>query len=249
MIPNCDTFEVLELLATHDEFMNNLNNVAVFCENDGKEAVWLADYKKDPLSKKPTGDFSVTVFTDKNLIINQNKRPNLKIHSLKDLSKFNEQSFDFAIAVDTLRYSVNPFETIKQWNRVLKYDAMLCLNVPQTVYIDDLSRWQIHSYSYNYFSWNIVNLIQCLAVNGFDCRDAHFKQQRHDPWIWAAVYKSKESGPLDPCKANWYDLRARGLTPVSLDECIDAFGYVRHEFLKVEWLNHSVYDLSIESVP
>jgi hypothetical protein len=94
----------------------------------------------------------------------------------------------------------------------------------------------------------MINLIQLLAVNGFDCREGHFKQTQHDPYIWAAVYKSN-TPPLDPKTTNWYHLQEKMLTPASIDECILKLGYVRHEFLKVEWLDHSIYDLAVESIP
>jgi hypothetical protein len=142
----------------------------------------------------------------------------------------------------------NPLATLRHWWNILAEDGMLCLCVPQTSYIDDLGRWQMTSRSGEYFSWNMINLIQALAVNGFDCRAGHFKQTRHDPYIWAAVYKSTVK-PMDPASTQWYDLQAAGLTPHSLDDYIQRRGYVSYEVLQVEWLDHSIYDLSVECLP
>ena len=83
---------------------------------------------------------------------------------------------------------------------------------------------------------------------GFDCRDGHFKQVRHNPYIWASVYKGAVK-PQNPKTTTWYDLKDLNLTPVYLDECINRFGYAKQEHLKVEWLDHSVYDIANESLP
>lgn len=248
MIPECNTLEVIDLLFTHHEFMQSLRKVAVFCNNNGKEAAALADYHWDNESKKAVGDLEVHVFTN-NPIPNANKRKNIKIHngSFRDTG-FSANSFDFVLAVDVLRYQHDPFAAFKHWNSILKTDGMLCLNFPQTSYIDDLSRWQVTSYSQSYYSWNLLNLIHSLAVSGFDCRDGHFKQTRHNPWVWAAVYKNNTK-PLDPETTNWYELKEKNLTPASLDQCIEKHGYTSNRYLKVEWLDHSVYDIELESLP
>lgn len=248
MIPECDTDSVLDLLESHHEFMESLNRIAVFCNNNGAEAARLADYRKDPESQKQTGDFDVHVFTE-TPIPNANKRKNITIHKTKCYDTgFDSNSFDFILAVDTLRFQVDPINTLKHWNSILKVNGMLCSNVLQTSYIDDLTRWQVFGYSKNYFSWNMLNLIQCLSVNGFDCRDGHFKQTKHNPWIWSAVYKN-DIDPLDPETATWYDLKDKNLTPISLDETIQKYGYATYKDLVVEWLDHSVYDIATESLP
>lgn len=248
MMQRCNTDKVLDLLESHHEFMESLKKVAVFCNNDGAEAARLADFQWDPTSNKKIGDLEVHVFST-HPIPNANKRKNIKIHKANfSETGIKENIFDFILAVDSLRYQHDPFKTLTHWNSILKTDGMLCLNFPQTCYIDDLSKWKIESYSRCYYSWNLLNLIHVLATCGFDCRDGHFKQTQHNPWVWAAVYKN-DMQPLNPETTSWYELKEKNLTPISLDECIEKHGYVSNEYLKVEWLDHSVYDIALESLP
>ena len=246
MRKSADSLPVLTLLGEHHEFMESIKNIAIMEDRTGDDSAWWSDYRFDEENKS---QYNISVFTEKNTIRNANKRPNIKIFE-KDISntEAKNESFDIIWANSCLQRSVNPFETLRHWWSLLKTDGMLCLSVPQNNYIDDLSRWQIHSYSGEYFNWNMVNLIQSLATCGFDCREGHFKQKQHDLNIWAAVYKSGVS-PLDPKTTNWYHLLEKQLTPASIDECIMKLGYVRHEFLKVEWLDHTIYDLAVESIP
>jgi hypothetical protein len=244
--PN-DSLQVLELLGEHHEFMETIKNVAVMDDVHGDDSAWWSDYRSD--SEQTKSLYNIKNFTRKNYCRGHNKRSNVKFVDV-DVSNTNEEpeSFEIIWANNCLQRSSNPFKTLRHWWDLLKEDGMLCLNVPQTNYIDDLGQWKIESRSGEYFSWNMVNLIQSLAVCGFDCRDGHFKQQRHDPYIWASVYKGSVP-PQDPDSTSWYDLKDLNLTPIYLDDCINRFGYVKHEFLKVEWLDHSVYDLRTESIP
>jgi SAM-dependent methyltransferase len=248
-IQSPDSVPVLSLLGEHHDFMESLSSVALMEDATGEDAAWFADYQSDVNDKSTKLNIKLSVYGKQNRIRNANKRPKMTFVNC-DIAATGTaaESYDLIWAKNCLNTTVNPIETLRHWWSLLKEDGMLCLSVPQTAFIDDLSRWQIYGYSGQYYSWNLVNLIQMLAVNGFDCRDAHFKQTRHDPHIWAAVYKSSHK-PLDPTTTNWYQLQEAGLTPASLDKCIQSFGYVKHEFLKVEWLDHTVYDLAIESVP
>lgn len=249
LIDSPNTLPILKLLGEHHEFVESLKNIAVMNDIDGHDSAWWADYQFDDEDSTTKNKFSITVYGSKNTIRTANRRPNIKFVEA-DISNTGAKpnSVDFIWASNCLQRSVNPLSTLKHWWNILKEDGMLCLSVPQNNYIDDLSRWQMFSYSGEYFNWNMINLIQCLAVNGFDCRDGHFKQTRYDPHIWAAVYKSNVK-PMDPQKTQWYDLKDAGLTPYSLDESIQRKGYVSYSDLKVEWLDHSIYDLSIECLP
>ena len=244
-----NTLEVLTLLGQHHEFMESLKRIAVIGDATGENSAWWADYCTDPDDLTTKLKVDITIYNNENRIRNVNKRKNLRFVN-SDISNIDAkpESYDFILADNCLQSSVNPLETIKSWWNLLKEDGMLLLSVPQTSYIDDLSHWQMKSFSGQYFSWNMINLIQCLAVNGFDCRDGHFKQTRHDPYMWAAVYKSRIK-PMDPATTSWYHLKDVGLTPHSLDEYIQNRGYVSYDALKVEWLDHSIYDLSIECLP
>ena len=241
------SLEVLELLGEHHEFMETIKNVAVFGDDHGNDAAWWSDYRLSDENIK--SHFKIKNFVTKNQTRGNNKRSNIKVIEA-DISKTSEdnESFEIIWANSCLQTSSNPLKTLKHWWDLLKEDGMLVVSVPQTSFINDLGRWQMYSRSGEYFSWNMVNLIQSLAVCGFDCRDGHFKQKRHEPYIWASVYKGSVP-PQNPATTSWYDLKDLGLTPIYLDNCIDRFGYVKHEFLKVEWLDHSIYDIALESLP
>lgn len=241
------SMEVLELLGEHHDFMEPIRHIAIMDDTHSDDAAWWSDYRIDDEQTK--SNYKIKNFVRKNQSRADNKRSNINVIEV-DMSDTGEEhnSFEVIWANDCLQRSSNPFKTLKHWWDLLKEDGMLCLSVPQTNFIDDLGRWQVNSYSGEYFSWSMVNLIQSLAVCGFDCRDGHFKQVKHDPYIWASVYKSS-TPPQDPANTSWYDLKDLNLTPILLDECINRFGYVKHEFLKVEWIDHTIYDIALESLP
>ena len=85
-------------------------------------------------------------------------------------------------------------------------------------------------------------------MSGFDCYDGHFKFKRGENFLWASVYKGTQQ-PLDPHNTTWYDLAEKELIPPSLIKCVNQFGHAKMEKVTVEWLDHSLYDLSKESLP
>jgi trans-aconitate methyltransferase len=249
MIKDPDSLAVLTLLGQHHEFMESIKHIAVMGDSTGEDTAWWSDYWLTQGDDSAAAKLNITVYDTEKRFRNINKRKNISLAN-RDMSDTGAEpnSVDLIWASNCLQKSTNPLATLKHWWEILKEDGMLCMSVPQTSYIDDLSHWQMKSYSSQYFSWNMLNLIQCLAVNGFDCRDGHFKQTRHDPHIWGSVYKGKIS-PMDPAKTNWYHLHEAGLTPYSLDNIIHSRGYISFESLKVEWLDHSIYDLRMECLP
>lgn len=130
----------------------------------------------------------------------------------------------------------------------MQEDAMLIMAIPQTSFIDDLARWQVYQPACCFYSWNMVNLIYALAVSGFDCREGFLRQRKHDPMLWAAIYKSKHK-PMDLAKTSWYDLMEKKLLPTTADDCVMKIGFLRQEFLTVEWLDRQRYNLAIEMMP
>ena len=75
-----------------------------------------------------------------------------------------------------------------------------------------------------------------LAVNGFDCRDAYFKKEENNPWLYAAVYKS-DIEPTNPKETSWYTLAEKNLLNESVVACLNKYGYVRQEEIVVNWLD------------
>lgn len=234
-------------IGEHHSFMGNLRKVAVMNDPLGADSAWFSDYRSHPEQAK--SQLTVTNFCTKDETRVVHKRDNITT-SINDMSNtsFKNDSFDFIWAANALQKSTNPMETITHWWNILKQDGMLVIGVPQTNYIDDLGRWQVINKPGEYFNWNLINLIQVLAVCGFDCRDGHFKQKRHQDMIWAAVYKGTQQ-PLDPLDSSWYKLQELNLTPKTMDSSINRKGYPGWNDLKFNWLDGRVYDLAVETLP
>jgi hypothetical protein len=66
--------------------------------------------------------------------------------------------------------------------------------------------------------------------------------------IHVCAYKS----PIKPMaldEATLYHLDELKLLPPTISNCIQKYGAIRHEFLKLEWLDGTISDLAIESIP
>ena len=111
-------------------------------------------------------------------------------------NKFKNNSFDVIWAHDVLQYAINPLRTIREWCKIARDNAMLCIAVPEST---DLvhNRIQADQYHNEYYHYTLVNLIHMLSVNGWDCNDASFYKRRGDPWLWAVVYKAPKFKKLD----------------------------------------------------
>jgi len=233
-------------IGEHHSFMSNLRKVAVMEDSTGEHCAWWSDYRVQQQLKSL---LTVTNFCQKDSVRVVHKRDNIQtIEANISETNYQPNSFDFIWAANCLQKSINPLATLTHWHSILKTDGMLVIGVPQSNYIDDLGRWQSVNLSGEYFNWNLLNLIQSLAVSGFDCRDGHYKQKRHQAMIWAAVYKGTQE-PLDPTESTWYKLQELGLTPATMDNSITRRGYPVWNDLKVGWLDGRLYDLEVETLP
>lgn len=234
-------------IGTHSSFMENLRKVAVFGDSNGADCAWWSDYRVH--EEQLNSQLTVTNFCHKDTVRVVHKRDNIEtVEASMDNTNYSNDSFDFIWAANCFQKSTDPIGTLTHWWNILKENGMLVIGVPQSNYIDDLGRWQIVNKPGEYFNWNLVNLIQTLAVCGFDCRDGHFKQKRHEPMIWAAVYKGEQQ-PLDPTESNWYKLQELNLTPRTMDDSITKRGYPVFNKLKFSWLSGSKYDMEVETLP
>ena len=140
---------------------------------------------------------------------------------------------------DSLNYSTNPLETLKNWNEMMTTDGMLVLSVQQhsgVVY----NRYQNRTHSGCYFHFTPTQLIYMLAVNGFDCRDAYMLKRNNDPWIHMAVYKSQQK-PRDPATTTWTDLLDTDLLHPSVVNSITRHGCLLQEEIVMPWLDKENY--------
>ena len=239
-------FEVLSTLANYDEFISQLEIIADMGSGSGLYSQMLATMELDDGTK-----VMPTVMAVDNKVQLDNKYREKNIRQIRqDFSEttIQENKIDLIWCHDSFQFAHDPWKTLRHWHKIMSPNGMLLMSVPQSSYIDDLSRWQVIQQPKCYHSWNMVNLIQHLATCGFDCREGFLRQRRHDPLLWVAVYKS-EHQPMDPADTSWYDLMDKKLLPVTAEKFIQATGYLRLDVLVVEWLDRNNYDLAVEMMP
>ena len=238
--------EVLATLATYDDFISQLEVIADMGSGDGRYSNMLATIElEDGTPLMPT----VMAVDDKIQMDNRYRTKNIR-QIRQDFSdtSIQEGKVDMIWCHDAFQFAHDPWKTLRHWHKILRPSGMLLMSVPQTAFIDDLSRWQVYQQPSCYHSWNMVNLIQVLATCGFDCREGFLRQRRHDPLLWAAVYKS-DTPPMDPATTTWYDLMDAKLLPLSAEQFVLKTGFLRLDAMVLQWLDRNNYDLAVEMMP
>jgi SAM-dependent methyltransferase len=230
--------EVLEVLYGYDSFLDSLEFIADFGCGYGLDTEWWA---KLTTRDDPPEPRNYTVYA----IDRDSSRVNKQITKLPNVHFFESdfdgddpivpRKIDFLWCHDAFQYVTNPLRTLKKWNEIMNVNGMLLMVFPQQIHYA-YNRLQTHSYNYTYYNHNIVSLMYMLAVNGFDCRDAYFKKEENDPWLYAAVYKS-DIEPMNPKSTSWYDLAEKNLLNDSVVDCLNRYGYVKQDELVVNWLD------------
>lgn len=238
--------ETLALLDMRTDFMDSLSVIADMGCGKGDDAVAWADRIDSDGNPRKLIVFAV----DKTIRIdNHNRRPNIKVVK-EDFSQTTiaKEKVDVLWCYNAFQYATDPVKTLRHWWDIMNEDGLLYIAIPQTNYIDDLSRWQMVNPNGCFWPHNIVSLIYLLAACGFDCKGGHFKQRRHDPMLHFCAYRSANK-PMNLNDANLYLLNEMQMLPESISKCIKKYGAIRHEFLILPWLDGSLSDLAIESVP
>lgn len=238
--------ETLALLDQRLDFMDSLSVIADMGCGKGNDAAAWAD-RIDP-DGKPRKLFVFAV--DKVLQLdNHNRRSNLRfIKEDFSATSIAKNKVDVLWCYNSFQYATDPVKTLRHWYDIMNENGLLYIAIPQTNYIDDLSRWQMITQNGCFWPHNIASLIYLLATCGFDCRDGHFKQRRHEQMIHCCVYKSPHK-PIVLDQANLYYLDEVKLLPESISKSIQKFGCIKHEYLQLRWLDETISDLSIESIP
>jgi len=241
-----NSIDVLNLLDQKTEFMDSLSVVADMGCGKGQDSFWWST-RKD-VDDKPRNLFVFSV--DRLLQIdNHYRHKNLRFVK-EDYSNTTiaKNRVDTVWAYNSFQFSTNPVKTLRHWWDIMNTNGLLSISIPQTNYIDDLSRWQMTNPSGVLWPHNMCSLIYLLAACGFDCAEGHFRQKRHEDMIHLMAYKS-EFRPMDLEDASLYLLDEMKLLPPSASACVKKFGMLRHEFLHLEWLDGTICDLAIESIP
>lgn len=238
------SLKILNLLYEYDSFLDSIETVADFGSGAGLDTLWWATLTTRDEPPEPRNYLTYAV--DKN-IKHLNKDlvalPNVKAieADLDCADVLIPRQVDFIWCHDVFQYITNPLSTLRTWNHQLHVDGMLMLVFPQYQYYS-YNKINYESRSLCFYNHNIVNLMYMLAVNGFDCKDAYFKKDDNDPWIYAAVYKS-DIEPMDPKVTTWETLIENNLVNDSVNLCLQKYGYIKQDNLLTKWLDKGLYRL------
>jgi len=238
------SLEVLNLLYGYDSFLDSLEYVADMGCGAGHDSRWWATLMTRDDPPEPHNYRVYAVDTNLSQFEPDIKANNPNITLLEgNFEKYGvvPRKVDFIWAHDSLQFAEDPVLCLNAWRRTLNKDGMLCLTVPQTTYYYN-SKLVITHYSKQTYSFNILNLIYMLAINGFDCNDAYFYRKENSPWLYAAVYAA-DMDPL-PRNTSWYELVERNLVNDSIVDSVNRHGYARLEDLVVKWLDKNFYKIT-----
>ena len=231
---------ILNVLSEYDEFMESISTLVDLGCGHGLDLEWWATRTTRDDHPQPLNITCVGVDLKSQLPVAKNY-PNMTFQSTdfeKQVHPPAGKKFDVLWCHDAFQYCVNPLQTLSYWRDISSDGSMLIISVPQTTNAVN-NRLAFHQESGVYFHYTLVNLIHMLALNGWDCNTGYFLKTPNSPWITAIVYKS-DRAPMNPQTTTWYDLAETGLLPESAVKSINAHGYLRHEDLLLEWLDHSL---------
>jgi SAM-dependent methyltransferase len=242
------SLQTLEAINQYEEFMESITTIADFGCGTGHDIDWWSRLEY----------IDYTYDEEGNVVAETVRQRNYKCYAVdRDIKSMGVELKDSVHVVegdieqrrllstpvdvvwchDTFQYFVNPLNTLKLINEQMVENGMLYIGFPmQSAHIDN--RWVCRGHHRQYFNHNFLSLIYMLAVNGFDCRDAYFSKKLGDPWIHAAVYKTKYK-PMDPTVTTWQDLAELNLLNDSMKNSLSKHGYIRQEDLVCVWLDRS----------
>jgi Methyltransferase domain len=235
--------EMFEQLNLYPDFIDNIETVADMGCYLGNQAAWwanLTDLSNNPRNIK----VNAVDYRLENIFLNRSQNIN---YYEKDFTQTGlaPNSQDFVFAHNSLQYSLSPIHTLSHWWEIMKDEAMLMIAIPYNFNISEHKGIQnvnmLHT-NQCYFNWSLGTLIMTLILSGFDCRNSHFKVDKINGWIMAAVYKL----PNRPDQhMNWYEMYDKKLLPLSIEQSIYENGTFNECDLVVEWIDRSQYILRV----
>ena len=232
--------QILSCLREYDSFLDSLRVIADMGCGTGEDITWWATLE--------TRDDPPVPYNYRCFAVDRDEKKLSYVPDLTNITKLNRDfttapifpiKIDLMFSHDSLQYSTNPLETLKNWNSQMNVNGMLVLSVPQHSGVE-YNRYYSRSHSGCYYHFTPTNLIYMLAVNGFDCRDAYLLKKFNDPWINIAVYKSNVE-PMDPATTTWTDLLSTGLLNPTVEQSILTHGYLKQEEIVYPWLDKENY--------
>lgn len=236
------SLEVLEQIYGYDSFLDNIFTVADMGCGEGIDVKWWATLETRDDPPEPRNFIVYAVDQDTSKI----DPDTLALHNVTAIKgNFEERiiprNVDLIWSHDALQYAKNPLKCLGNWKKTLNTNGMLLLAVPQTTYIHN-NKLVVETHSYQYYSYNILNLMYMLAVSGFDCNDAYFYRKENSPWLYAGVYAT-EHEPMS-ADTSWYDLMERGLINDFVAQSIHKRGYAKLEDVVVRWFDRNLYQIT-----
>ena len=221
--------------------MESIGTVLDIGHGNGHDLNWWATRTIDIDDKTPLNIKCTGIDIDDTF---DSKYTHHNITTVKDNfedSKLKHNQFDVIYAHNVLQYVVNPLQTLGHWWDLARDNAMLVIAVPSSTFIQ-YNTIIADQHSHDYYHWSLVSLIHHLAVNGWDCKDGFFKQERNSPWIYAVAYKQPNFKKLDYRTTTWFDLAEQQLLPETAVNSLNQWNLVRQQDLKLMWLNKQVFD-------
>jgi hypothetical protein len=232
---------VLNELYEHDTFMESISTVADMGAGNCLDALWWANAQTRDDSPEPLNLHCYAV--DRKPLAVDFDMPSNMTYIKHDFEKrCLPKEVDVIWCHDAFQYALNPLNTIRLFNQQLNVNGMLYIGMPLTTFninnrINSLSR------NFEYYNHNFLSMLYMLAVNGFDCKDAFFRQAKDDDWLHAVVFKT-DNEPMDPASTGWYDLLDRDLLHPSIVQSLRQFGLVREQDALYSWLDRNFYRIN-----
>lgn len=234
------SLKTLNLLYEYDSFLDSIKTVADMGCGAGYDTKWWSELQTRDDPPEPRDIWVYAVDREDKIESDNVKGTRVK----KIIADFEERCLptevDLIWSHNSFQYVLDPLKTLRNWNSMMVTDGMMILSFPQTSsYVNNHLLNRAHSGAY--FSYNIVNLMYLLAVNGFDCNDAYFYRdpKEKNPWIHAAVYKSCE--PMDPRTTSLWDLADKDLLNPSAKRCLERHGHLLQEEILTTWFDKDFY--------
>lgn len=238
------SLETLDILNNYQDFMSNIKSVTDMGSNPGLDAAWWARLKRTENNSPRNIKVSAV---DINLPDTGLPKDSNITYIKRDFSDTGlaPNSQNLIWAHNSFQYSISPMHTLMHWHDILTPDGMLLIAVPynfSTSNNKDIINAEILHQNAAYFNFSLGSLIMMLIACGFDCKEAHFKIDKEQGWIHAAVYKSKRKPKPN---MNWYEMFDLKLLPLCLEESIYGTGNFNETQIVVEWLDRSQYIVAL----
>lgn len=235
--------ETLSVLNEFRDFIENIEVVADMGCGLGADALWWTTLTNDEGKSREIKINAVDYNVDTLRVV---RHRNITYHE-SDFSNtdLEHNSQDFVWAYNSLQYSLNPIQTLSHWWDIMKTDAMLLITLPYNFSVNDhRDSLKIDTeYQHNcYFNWTLGNLIMSLVATGFDCRNSHFKIDKDNRYMQAAVYKLAVTPDV---KMTWYQMCDKKMLPLCIEEAIMKNGNFKETDIVCEWIDRTQYILNL----